>query len=89
MEIGGHSKTHAHLISLSDEKLTDEIVGDKITIEQEIGKPIAVFAYPFLEHDARTDAVVKNAGYTVVRDDPKQFKGTVMTNSFDVFLKAL
>lgn len=89
MEIGGHSKTHAHLKSLSDAQLFNEVGGDKADIEHEIGKPITVFAYPFLQHDARTDAAVQKADYTIVRDDIERFKSTVMTNSFEAFLKAI
>ncbi len=89
MEIGGHSKTHAHLQTESDAALVNEIAGDKTNIEHEIGHPITVFAYPFEEHDTRTDAAVQNAGYTIVRDDDARFRSTVLTNSFDAFLKAI
>lgn len=87
-EIGGHSKTHAHLLPLSESELTNEIVGDKARIELELGKPISVFAYPYQERDTRTDALVQTAGYTIVRD-AETYDSTVMTNSFDEFLKAI
>lgn len=89
MEIGGHSRTHPHLLPLTDPQLQNEVTGDKTNIERELGRGINVFAYPFQEHDARTDAVVQAAGYTIVRDDTKHFRSTVMTNSFDEFLKAI
>lgn len=89
MEIGGHSRTHAHLLPLTDPQLVHEVTGDKTNIERELGRGITVFAFPYQEHDARTDAAVQAAGYSIVRDDTIRFNSTVMTNSFDEFLKAL
>ena len=89
MEIGGHSETHAHLAVLDDAALVREVSGDKVNIEREIGKPVIVFAYPYQEYDARTDAAVQHTGYTIVRDDASRFKSAVMTNSFDAFLQAI
>jgi peptidoglycan/xylan/chitin deacetylase (PgdA/CDA1 family) len=88
MEIGGHTANHAHVRELNAVGLENEIVGDKRHIEAEIGKPITVFAYPFQERTAESDAIVANAGYTIVRDT-KEFRSTVLKNSFEIFLAAL
>ncbi len=88
MEIGGHGATHAHVLQLNDAGLRREVADDKKRIEQEIGRAISVFAYPFQERSDRTDAAVIESGYTLLRDT-SSFKNTVMTNSFDAFLEAL
>jgi peptidoglycan/xylan/chitin deacetylase (PgdA/CDA1 family) len=47
-EIGGHSHSHLNLANIKDgEELNREIGGDKLRLEQLIGKRIRWFAYPF------------------------------------------
>lgn len=88
MEIGGHTAHHTHVSELDETGLENEIVGDKRHIEAELGREISVFAYPFRELTENAQTYVDQAGYTVVRDTAA-YKSTVMTNSFDAFLKAI
>jgi peptidoglycan/xylan/chitin deacetylase (PgdA/CDA1 family) len=88
MEIGGHTANHLHLADLDTAGLEREITGDKQRIEAELGKTLIVFAYPFREKTDSAQATVGRAGYTIVRDSP-EFRSSVLTNSFAVFLNAL
>ncbi|MBS0346721.1 MAG: polysaccharide deacetylase family protein [Proteobacteria bacterium] len=46
-EIGGHSADHFNLARLSGDELDEQIAGCKARIEQETGKPVLSFAYPY------------------------------------------
>lgn len=81
-EIGSHTRTHPHLPSVKDDALIlDEIVGSKRVIEQEIGRPVRVLAYPYGSMESRAVAAVRAA-----------FRAAVTTNlgicgpSSDVYL---
>ena len=68
MEIGGHSKSHPYLWKITDTtKLKIEIVESKKIIEEQIGKTITAFAYPFGLHKPITISEIKEAGYTSAR----------------------
>ncbi len=67
MEIGGHTKTHPHLLGMSTEALEKEIIEDKHTIEKEIRKTISSFAYPYGEYNDSIISVVRRAGYDKAR----------------------
>lgn len=65
--IGGHTVHHEHLSLLSSEAQVEEIVNDKKIIEQEIGEPINVFAYPFgnvKDYTEVTILAVRTASYS-------------------------
>jgi peptidoglycan/xylan/chitin deacetylase (PgdA/CDA1 family) len=61
--IGGHTVSHPHLTTLSDEELGRELVDSKREIEDELGRACPDFAYPYGEHDVRVRAAVLTAGY--------------------------
>lgn len=64
--IGCHGATHSNLRGLSDEALRRETVGAKETIEDALGVPIRLFAYPFGSYDAwdsRVRDAVESAGF--------------------------
>lgn len=63
VEIGSHSRTHAHLTELSDRELASELDGSRAEIEDALGRPCRLLAYPFGEHDARVRAAAAGAGY--------------------------
>lgn len=46
-EIGGHSADHYNLARLSGDELDAQIAGCKARIEQETGRPVLSFAYPY------------------------------------------
>lgn len=63
IEIGSHTKTHAHLPQLSDSELEEELVGSKQAIEDHLGRPARYLAYPFGEEGARVRRAAESAGY--------------------------
>ena len=63
MQFGSHTMTHPNLVSLSDEKLNQEITESKKIIEQNLGENISSFCYPSGKYDARVVTAVKTAGY--------------------------
>jgi peptidoglycan/xylan/chitin deacetylase (PgdA/CDA1 family) len=62
-EIGSHSRTHRHLPGLDDRSLMDEMAGSRRELEERLGVEVVSFCYPFGDHDARTRAAVRAAGY--------------------------
>ena len=58
--IGCHGATHANLRGLSDDALRRETTGAKRRIEDALGVPVRLFAYPFGSYDA-WDARVRDA----------------------------
>jgi peptidoglycan/xylan/chitin deacetylase (PgdA/CDA1 family) len=68
MEIGCHTMTHPYLTRVkSDATLRREIIGARQKIEQQIGRPVTSFAYPFGQYNERVAAMVKEAGFTSAR----------------------
>lgn len=62
-EVGSHTVTHAHLPELGDEELDRELVDSRARIQDELGRPCRLLAYPYGEHDARIQAAARRAGY--------------------------
>jgi peptidoglycan/xylan/chitin deacetylase (PgdA/CDA1 family) len=63
VEIGSHTKSHAHLPQLSDDELRAELVESRRAIEDRLGRPAPFLAYPFGEEDERVRAAARAAGY--------------------------
>jgi peptidoglycan/xylan/chitin deacetylase (PgdA/CDA1 family) len=63
VEIGSHTVTHPHLTKISDAELDRELQESRACIEEELGRPCALFAYPYGENDARVRAAARRAGY--------------------------
>lgn len=63
VRIGAHSTTHLDLRTCDDARLGWEMSEVKTRLEQRLGRPIAVFSYPFGRHDARVRRAVERAGY--------------------------
>jgi peptidoglycan/xylan/chitin deacetylase (PgdA/CDA1 family) len=67
IEIGGHTITHPILTKLSDESARYEIEENKRMLEEIIGKPLRLFAYPNgkvgMDFDQRHVKMVEAAGY--------------------------
>jgi len=59
VEIGGHTRTHARLATVSADALADEIAGGARAIEQRTGRAPDGFAYPY--------GVVTDAAVAIVR----------------------
>jgi len=63
-EIGAHSRTHAHLASLSESGQINEIAGSRDDLHAMGIQPVEAFAYPFGEYNQTTINVTQNAGFT-------------------------
>jgi peptidoglycan/xylan/chitin deacetylase (PgdA/CDA1 family) len=62
--IGSHTRTHPHLPGVDeDAKLFDEVRGSKQDLEDLLGKPVTLFAYPGGAFNARVARAVRFAGY--------------------------
>lgn len=79
VEIGSHTVGHPHLTQLTDEELERELRNSKQRIEDELGRPARLLAYPYGEHDARVHAVVRRAGYAVAF---AQWPGSSLRNPY-------
>lgn len=100
MTIGGHTRTHPYLPDITDPVvLRREIIGGKSIVENRIGHPITLFAYPFGHYNDQIIQIVKEAGYKAARsaykgiyhtrDDIYTLKGIEATDDFAKFLKDL
>lgn len=98
MTIGGHTESHPYLVGITDpEVLREEIIGGKRIIEDRIGQPIEIFAYPYGHYSDKVIDIVKEAGYVAARstykgihhtkDDLFKMKGIEVTDDFDKFVK--
>ena len=62
-EIGSHSHSHPLLPHCTDRELEDEIVGSRRRLEAALGADVTTFCYPNGSLDARSLAMVRQAGY--------------------------
>jgi peptidoglycan/xylan/chitin deacetylase (PgdA/CDA1 family) len=63
VEIGGHSVTHADLSTLSYEAALDELAVGKRELEEALGKPVEVAAYPYGRANEDTIRAGREAGF--------------------------
>jgi peptidoglycan/xylan/chitin deacetylase (PgdA/CDA1 family) len=63
IEVSSHTVSHPHLTTLSDAELADELGSSRQRLEDELGRPCRVLAYPYGECDARVRAAARAAGY--------------------------
>jgi peptidoglycan/xylan/chitin deacetylase (PgdA/CDA1 family) len=63
-EIGGHTRDHTHLNdpTFTDAQIQDQICGGRQDLLAR-GYPQVSFAYPFGDHDARSEGFVQSCGY--------------------------
>jgi peptidoglycan/xylan/chitin deacetylase (PgdA/CDA1 family) len=63
VEIGSHTKTHAHLRALSDLELRAELGESRERLEDVLGRRCRFLAFPYGEHDERVRAAARASGY--------------------------
>ena len=66
LTIGGHTRSHARLATLTPERQMEEIAGCKADLEDILEAPIRTFAYPYgsaLDYDGESVAAVRRAGF--------------------------
>jgi hypothetical protein len=66
-EIGAHSLDHVDLTAAAPDEARRQIVESKAWLEDETGRAVHGFCYPFGRHDAATRALVRNAGFAYAR----------------------
>jgi peptidoglycan/xylan/chitin deacetylase (PgdA/CDA1 family) len=60
---GSHSLTHARLTRCNAEQLRAEVMDSKKMIEDQIGRSVNHFCYPYGDFDQRIQQMVQEAGY--------------------------
>ncbi|WP_345454092.1 polysaccharide deacetylase family protein [Nocardioides marinquilinus] len=63
LAIGAHTRTHRSLPGLTDDELRAELAGGRDDLEQLVGAPVDLLAYPFGHHDPRVRAATQDAGF--------------------------
>ena len=64
IDFASHGRTHAHLTSLDDAALGDELAGSRRQLAALIGREVRTLGYPHGEWDARVRSAAEQAGYT-------------------------
>lgn len=58
-----HTRSHASLPTLDDERLATELAGSRAELQALLGTPVDLLAYPFGHVDERVARAAKQAGY--------------------------
>lgn len=80
-EVGSHTATHRDLRYLDEPSLRREVEIGKTQLEDRLGSPVRVFAYPMGRHNARARRVVQQAGFLAARTTLEY----QVENSFDAY----
>lgn len=59
-----HTRRHADLLTLTEERLADELGGSRADLEDLLGQPVPYLAYPYGRYDERVQSAAVAAGYT-------------------------
>jgi len=65
IEIGSHTVHHAEIPSLSDPAALQELIQSRHALELHLHHPVQWFAYPAGKFDARSEQLVRQAGYVL------------------------
>jgi peptidoglycan/xylan/chitin deacetylase (PgdA/CDA1 family) len=63
VEVGAHSRTHPRLDELPPARLSQEVLGSKLDLEDLLQRPVHSFAYPHGDHDRNVRRAVVDAGF--------------------------
>ena len=61
-EVGAHTMSHPHLVSLSPEEVREELLDSRARVRDRLGR-CDVLAYPFGEHSAEVEEAAAECGY--------------------------
>ena len=61
--LGAHTRTHPDLREVTAEARGDEVSGSKADLEEVVGRPVTLFAYPFGGVDDDVAAAAESAGF--------------------------
>ena len=59
-EVGAHTRTHPDLATADNDTLEAEVVGAKLALEDRLGQPVRVFAYPYGQYSPPARARVRD-----------------------------
>ncbi len=82
-EVGGHTRTHPFLTTLTPAQLTSEVSGSFSDLVAQ-GITPKTFVYPFGDVNSTVEAAVKTAGYQAARGSYYGLNGTV-TDRYDLY----
>ena len=63
VEVGSHTVNHPHLPRLSDAEIEEELADSRGRLEEGLGRPCRILAYPYGEHDERVRVAAARVGY--------------------------
>lgn len=63
MSFGSHTQTHPRMTNLSPSRLAEEVTVSKQVLEDHLGRPVSLFAYPYGVFDDAAKRAVRDAGY--------------------------
>jgi len=63
IELGAHTRSHVDLRAVDGDTLTTEVEGSRRELEEALGEPMRVFAYPYGGVDERVAEAVRAAGF--------------------------
>ena len=63
LTLGGHTRTHASLPSLTSSERADELSGCRADLERLTGSSVDLLAYPSGHHDSAVRAATRDAGF--------------------------
>ena len=88
-DIGSHTVSHPYLTRLNDREVMHELLDSKHFLEDALGKPIKLFAYPHGDYDKRIRDLVEEAGYEVARNSKFntniEIKDKLLINSTEIW----
>jgi peptidoglycan/xylan/chitin deacetylase (PgdA/CDA1 family) len=67
MNIESHTQTHPNLTKIDAIKAQEELTLSKKTLEEKLGHPISMVAYPYYGNNPAVQKMVANAGYASAR----------------------
>lgn len=62
-EVGSHTATHPDLTRSHSQKISNELAGSRKVLEDQIGKPVEMLAYPFGRYNSEVIRLAVAAGY--------------------------
>ena len=63
VQIGAHTCTHPVLTAIPSNRAEEEIALSRKQLEDRLGAPVEVFAYPYGEYDSSVQAMVQRSGF--------------------------
>lgn len=72
---GSHSYSHLDLTTLSYDDCVSDLLGSRLLLEDVLGRPVTMLAYPRGRHDKQVRRAARQAGYTHAFTLPESAEG--------------